>query len=336
MDSPKISVIVPVYNAEKYLHRCIDSILAQTFSDFELLLIDDGSTDKSGDICDEYAKKDKRIRVFHKENGGVSSARNVGLDNARGEWITFCDADDWVEKDWLLKFSKDFDIDIVVQGFYIHEKGNVLKNEIPINVCGKYHRTNYAQYLDFLNEVDNVGYLWCRLFRKDIIDKNRLRFVEEYVLWEDLNFIFRYLIHTEASLVQENVCYHYIRPNFSSKYLGKQYTLSTLKCLYDIICCYISLAEYCKNKLLVSLANQYINCMIHICRNGSESYHVIREYSRFVMRAIVISQCEDSISLKSKMFLMIDSIPNINVAKLFNTIVWKVLRKPHLKRQPCD
>lgn len=94
---PKISVIVPVYNAEKYLHRCIDSILAQTFIDFELLLINDGSKDNSGKICDEYAAKDNRIRVFHKENGGVSSARNLGLDNAKGEWVTFVDSDDWIE-----------------------------------------------------------------------------------------------------------------------------------------------------------------------------------------------------------------------------------------------
>lgn len=94
---PTISVIIPVYNTEKYLHRCIDSILAQTFTNFELLLVDDGSTDNSGKICDEYAKKDSRVRVFHKENGGVSSARNVGLDNARGEWIAFVDSDDWIE-----------------------------------------------------------------------------------------------------------------------------------------------------------------------------------------------------------------------------------------------
>ena len=93
---PKISVIVPVYNTEKYLHRCIDSILDQTFTDFELLLIDDGSTDSSGTICDEYAAKDSRVRVFHKENGGVSSARNMGLDNAYGEWITFVDSDDYL------------------------------------------------------------------------------------------------------------------------------------------------------------------------------------------------------------------------------------------------
>lgn len=96
MNNPKVSVIVPVYNVEKLLQRCIDSILAQTFTDFELLLIDDGSKDKSGEICDEYAAKDSRIRVFHKQNGGVSTARNIGIDKAQGEWIYFVDSDDIV------------------------------------------------------------------------------------------------------------------------------------------------------------------------------------------------------------------------------------------------
>ena len=99
--NPKISIIVPVYNAEQYLRRCIDSILNQSFTDFELILIDDGSKDKSSDICDEYAAKDSRIKVYHKENGGVSSARNLGLDNANGEWIAFVDSDDFIKEDYL-------------------------------------------------------------------------------------------------------------------------------------------------------------------------------------------------------------------------------------------
>lgn len=93
-NTPLVSVIVPVYNAEKYLNRCVDSILSQTMTDFELLLIDDGSKDDSGRICDEYAEKDARVRAFHKPNGGVSSARNLGLNNARGNWIAYVDADD--------------------------------------------------------------------------------------------------------------------------------------------------------------------------------------------------------------------------------------------------
>lgn len=98
---PKISIIVPVYNVEKYLRKCIDSILNQTFKDFELILIDDGSTDESGKICDEYNLKDNRIKVIHKENGGLSSARNAGLDIAQGEYIGFVDSDDWIESDQI-------------------------------------------------------------------------------------------------------------------------------------------------------------------------------------------------------------------------------------------
>ncbi len=98
---PAVSVIVPVYKAENYLCHCVDSLLAQTFPDFEILLIDDGSPDHSGDICDEYARKDSRVRVFHKENEGVSSTRQCGIDNAKGEYTIHADPDDWVEPDML-------------------------------------------------------------------------------------------------------------------------------------------------------------------------------------------------------------------------------------------
>ena len=101
-----VSVIVPVYNAEKYLPACLDSLLAQSLTDFELLLVDDGSRDASGAICDEYAVRDSRIRVFHIPNGGVSAARNLGLDHARGEFVVFVDADDRVMPDHLERFAR--------------------------------------------------------------------------------------------------------------------------------------------------------------------------------------------------------------------------------------
>lgn len=101
MDHPQISVIIPVYKAEKFLHRCLDSILAQTYSNWELLLVNDGSPDNSGAICEEYAAKDARIKVFHKENGGVSAARNTALERAKGVFVTFVDSDDWIDKDCL-------------------------------------------------------------------------------------------------------------------------------------------------------------------------------------------------------------------------------------------
>ena len=120
--SCKISVIVPVYNVEKYLCQCIDSILAQTFTDFELLLIDDGSTDRSGRICDEYADRDARIRVFHTANRGVSAARNLGIGEARADWLCFVDSDDWVETCFLTSLYGDgfvMDESVVFQRIFI-------------------------------------------------------------------------------------------------------------------------------------------------------------------------------------------------------------------------
>ena len=118
--SPLISIIVPVYNAESTLNQCIDSIINQKFTDWELLLVNDGSSDRSGEICDEYAAKDSRIKVFHKENGGVSSARNVGIDNSLGKWVTFIDSDDKIFDDIfsLLKYSNG---DLIVFNFIIDQ-----------------------------------------------------------------------------------------------------------------------------------------------------------------------------------------------------------------------
>lgn len=119
MNDLLISVIIPVYMAEKFLHRCVNSVLNQTYQNFEIILINDGSKDKSGMICDEYAKKDKRIKVIHQENQGVSAARNKGLDMARGEWIYFLDSDDYISPksfELLMCVQKEDDYDIVASG----------------------------------------------------------------------------------------------------------------------------------------------------------------------------------------------------------------------------
>ena len=129
-----ISVIVPVYNTEKYLDRCIQSILAQTYSNFELLLVDDGSTDSSGAICDKYAEQDSRVRVFHKVNGGASTARNMGLDNAKGEWIAFVDSDDWIDVEMLNSLMLHHDqADIVVSDFYLHSHSGVSVKKLLVD-----------------------------------------------------------------------------------------------------------------------------------------------------------------------------------------------------------
>lgn len=197
MSSSKLSIIVPVFNVEKYLSRCIDSILGQSFSDFELLLVDDGSKDASGSICDEYAKRDTRVQVFHKENGGVSSARNVGLDNAQGEWVYFVDPDDMLIENGL-KIMYDCvcdDIDMVLAGFDEYFEDGTLKQPVSIRrkellspsesvlICYE----KYSRYFRYL------GYLWIRLFRKKKINDNNLRFDESIAIKEDTLFIVQYL-----------------------------------------------------------------------------------------------------------------------------------------------
>lgn len=157
MNSPKISIIVPVYKVEKYLRRCLDSILAQTFSDWECILIDDGSPDDSGKICDEYVEKDERFRVFHQENRGVSAARNKGLDEVRGEWIGFVDSDDWVSNDY---FTIDYENTDVIQkkiyGTKDYSQQNISQNEY---------------YYFFVEKRRNT--IWDKIFHIDIISNKR-------------------------------------------------------------------------------------------------------------------------------------------------------------------
>ena len=191
-ENPKISIIVPVYNVEQYLPRCIDSILNQSFADFELLLIDDGSKDKSGAICDKYADKDDRIRVFHKKNGGVSSARNVGLDNAKGEWIAFVDADDSLKKQFLnnLFVNTDVDIDLVIGGY--QEFGDY-HNVNKIDNKHVFEFSDSADYLD-IDAKRNIGlsvfyYPWGKLYRNSIMASQGLRFNTKMKLAEDSTFL---------------------------------------------------------------------------------------------------------------------------------------------------
>ena len=191
-----ISIIVPVYNVEKYLRKCIDSILSQTYSDFELLLIDDGSKDASGKFCDEYALKDSRIRVFHKENGGVSSARNLGIEQAKGEWITFIDSDDWVDADYLANFTMDSDLCV---------QGNIVNGHKYIYEEKRFVQDIAANYL-----VNNYIYgPYCKLFKTDIVRSNNVSFDQNLSYGEDILFCINYALNCSSMKVVSMSGYHY-------------------------------------------------------------------------------------------------------------------------------
>lgn len=209
---PTISVIVPVYNTERYLHRCVDSILAQTFKNFELLLIDDGSTDGSGPICDECAARDSRVRVFHKSNEGVSSARNLGLDNAQGEWITFCDSDDYVFTNWLANFKteKSQDFDLLCQGIQSDKaifSRNPFTHEIALEFDG--------EIVDAVNQLVSsglYGYLFVKCFKRYIIQSNHIYFDKKVSFQEDELFLCEYLKFAQKVKSENLIGYYYFSP----------------------------------------------------------------------------------------------------------------------------
>lgn len=187
-----ISIIVPVYNAATTLRECVDSILSQEFKDFELILVDDGSKDSSPQICDEYAAKDKRIQVFHKENGGVSAARNHGLDYAKGEWVTFIDADDYITKGYFDGVI-DYDEDILIKGYRkFDHSGDVSERKAE-------EMLRLSDFPDFLSQYATDSLLrapWAKFYKRSLIDK--LRFLTDMKIGEDAQFVFRYLARCQT------------------------------------------------------------------------------------------------------------------------------------------
>ena len=187
---PSFSIIIPVYNVAQYIRKCLNSVLSQDFSDWETLLIDDGSTDGSGVICDEYGNRDSRFRVFHKPNGGVSSARNMGLDHARGEWIWFVDSDDYIIKDALSildRTIKNYDCDTVF--FEISEDRDGIASE-----RSSIHNTiDSLEKNEFLCKV--YSYLnQAILFKATYFQQHTIRFSPDIRMAEDLEVQYKYLI----------------------------------------------------------------------------------------------------------------------------------------------
>lgn len=260
MNNPKISVIVPVYNVEKYLRRCIDSILAQTFTDFELLLIDDGSKDSSGEICDEYAGKDERVRVFHKDNGGVSSARNLGLDNAKGEWIWFVDSDDVI--------NPNIDLSSVLTNIsdedYVLFNGEEFSDDEDINqalFCKDFKVDKSYDKNEFLLKYvcHNHFLLW---YKRSLIEKYGIRFTEGMKVAEDEEFQLKYLIICSHPIKVDGTLYFYR--------IRRESAMNNSKTYLDIQLC----SEVLLNNISAFIINRKINDKWLFCRLES----VLKQY----------------------------------------------------------
>ena len=211
--APTVSIIVPVYNAEKTIGRCVDSILGQQYTDFELLLVDDGSRDGSGAICDSYALADSRVQVIHKENTGVSDTRNIGISRAAGVYLQFLDSADWITPDatkLLVETARDHDCDLVISDFYrvvgerVSRKGDIDEDRVLT-------REEYAAHMMEQPADFYYGVLWNKLYRRDIVESHRLRMDPELSWCEDFMFNLEYIRHAQRFYALQVPIYYYVK-----------------------------------------------------------------------------------------------------------------------------
>lgn len=254
---PLISIIVPVYNVEKYLSRCIDSILSQTFFDFEILLIDDGSTDGSPIICDKYSNKDSRVRVFHKKNGGVSSARNLGLEYALGEWITFVDSDDWIDNNMytlLYEEAISSNADIVLCDFYVYySKNRIELNKAISTDCSK--NDIIRKYILSFTSLCNM------LVRRSLYDKSSLRIPQQLTVCEDFWLSIQLLFYAKKISSVHLPLYYYNRENVNS-ILNNHNNLRFI----SEINAYLDVIDFFKRQNILDLYHKEISWRILKCK----------------------------------------------------------------------
>ena len=272
---PKVSIIVPVYNVEDYINRCIDSLKKQSLEDIEIILIDDGSTDKSGIICDEIAKNEERVIVIHQDNHGVSSARNVGINIASGEFIGFVDPDDWCEENMykiMYEAIIENNCDMVICGFVIHENENAdiyipYENEI---VDGK---TAFSYCIKGIG-LGCFTSVWNKLFKKELF--NSFRFNEKYVIGEDEVLLSQISSSISRTKLISQPLYHWnMRKNsalgFGEDYFQKWQLALEAKC--EVL---NNLDEFDMEEYKASIYNTMFNPVWKLyCYNTSDDYKIL-------------------------------------------------------------
>lgn len=287
--NPLISIIVPVYNAQNTLNRCIDSIMNQTFYDWELLLIDDGSIDKSGEICDKYAEFDNRVKVFHKKNEGVSTTRNLGIKNSIGKYITFIDCDDEVVKSYLAVlyenircgadivffFSKwiykdNSQVEILLDNFNSNEQ-NAIEKEI-------------ALLMDNKTGHDLLGFTWNKIFKSSIIKEHHLRFVENLVISEDEIFTLDYCRYIKQLKVIPFSLYIYYKNEVGLTYKKKKPSeWMLLADCYNYLMnqyTYEGIKKILNRRIKICLLNAINNCNLSLTSKFYVIFHFIREFCK--------------------------------------------------------
>lgn len=261
----KISIILPIYNAEQYLAKTITCVLDQTYKDFELILVDDGSKDNSSKIYTEFASHDSRIKIISQINKGVSSARNTGLKFITGEWVCFLDSDDEITTTWLESYINaiETDIDIIVQGAQIIENN---KTSIYKLKDQTYTRNEFAHFIKLWQYKEkNIGSAWSKMFKSSIIKKNNITFKENIHNYEDWIFLTSVLIYAQKvkTISANNYIYNHNNSNLTRKYWNASQRITILEARYEAAfqlksiskeCFFIYIADI--SKLLLQTVSQ--------------------------------------------------------------------------------
>ncbi len=300
-----ISVIVPVYDMEQYLERCLQSLVSQTCRDFELILVDDGSKDASAVICDNWVKKDERISVIHKQNGGLSSARNCGIDNAKGQFIIFPDPDDWVEPNYLERLTalqSKFDADLCIcERFHANPE---------LDVPGIVTVLDTETALEKLMHPDLFcGFAWNKLYDLNVIKSNDLRFDEELGMAQDLHFNVRYFQCCRKIIYDTTPLYHYDKTTggvTSGSVSLTQRKMSGLKT-------YIKIGELAQGKYPRVEEIAY-STLCNLCLE-----YIVIYYKKKVRSKAIIKEITDTFRTYRKIFYHCDVYPPRN--KRFSRLV---------------
>jgi Glycosyltransferases involved in cell wall biogenesis len=343
MKTIEISVIIPVYQAEESIHKCIESIRTQTFEAFEIILINDGSTDNSGKICEQYRSLDKRISVIHQENAGVSISRNRGIEKALGTYICFVDSDDYIEKDMLFKLyeaSQRNESHLSCCGFKrVFYKGEHVKKEVDILPDCKDIQSEEAFKTQFglLYEKTLLGAVYCKLYRSEIIKKKQVRFRSDIYIGEDFLFNQEYLKYgTHIGIVNQSLYYYICKDNGS---LTKKVDLNKEKynrLLFEKSC------EFSQSKEMWEETKSYISklylrsCFINIEQVfGADIKMELKDKRKYVEKIVYASETCEAVEVKKnkdlehqlyRIFLKTKNITLIMSFAYFRLIFKKIVR----------
>ncbi len=318
MKKPLVSFIVPVYNGEEYLTACVNSILSQTFSQIELLLIDDGSTDKSGELCDDLAANDSRVRVFHKENGGTHTARNLGVEHANGEYLMFCDPDDWYDVDTVEQLAAHLtteNLDVLRFSYVREFRGTSLKKQNTFlqerlytdMECEVLRRQTVGLIGTELSHPENFNFLASVCFsayKADIIKANQITFdnIREIGTFSDGLFNIKFLKYAERFRFVDKAFYHYRKTNAASAtsnyrkdFLDKQLLL------FDKIEHYI--ADQDSSEYRQAFGNRLSYSVMELCNNALKNQSSVSVKYKEIRKILKTPQLRDAYKYFNTRFL---------------------------------